>query len=180
LKNYSPPQRRIFPPWEPTPTQFRTLDLEKSKLVSRSILTRPVTGEQIGFPFAAQAARLLRQCDGRHDEHITLLTSAPPQKLDAQKWLQLNRSGFGGIENGLHQRLDVSHNDDRCRIRTAPGMFVMGAFRRMGNSLFMEWRSHQPHPQSLTTTDFQSAMSEDHCRRALRLVLVKQPTLKTL
>lgn len=152
--------------------------MEKSKLVSRSILTQPVTSEQIGFPFAAQAARLLRQSDGRHDEHITLLTSAEPQKLNAQKWLELNRGGFGGIENGLHQRLDVSHNDDRCRIRTAPGMFVMGLFRRLSNSLFMGWRSHQPHPESLTTTDFQSAMSEEHCRRALRLVLVKYPSLK--
>ena len=68
---------------------------------------------------AAQAARLLRQSEGRQDEHVTLLTSAEPQKLDAQKWLELNRLGFGGIENGLHQRLDISHNDDRCRIRFA-------------------------------------------------------------
>jgi hypothetical protein len=64
----------------------------------------------------AQAARLLRQTDGRQDEEVTLVTSAEPEKLDAQRWLELNRAGFGGIENGLHQRLDVSHNDDRCRI----------------------------------------------------------------
>lgn len=147
-------------------------------MVSRSIVTQPVTSEQVGFPFAAQAARLLRQYDGRHDEHITLITSAGPDKLKAEKWLELNRAGFGGIENGLHQRLDVSLNDDRCRIRTAPGMCVMGMFRRLSNSLFMEWRSHQPHPESLTTTDFQIAMSEEHCRAALRLVLVKHPSLK--
>ena len=152
--------------------------MEKSKLVSRSILTQPVTSEQMGFPFAAQAARLLRQHEGRHDEHITLLTSAGPDKLNAEKWLALNGAGFGGIENGLHQRLDVSHNDDRCGIRTAPGMVVMGVFRRVSNSLFMEWRSHQPHPEGLTTTDFQSAMGEEHCRRALGLVLVKRPSLK--
>jgi hypothetical protein len=125
-----------------------------------------------------QAARLLRQTQGRQDEHITLLTSAEPAKLDAQHWLELNRAGFGGIENGLHQRLDVSHNDDRCRIRTSPGLFVAGLFRRISNSLFMEWRSHQPHPQNLTTTDFQSAMAEEHCRRALRLIFTKHPSLK--
>ena len=152
--------------------------MEKSLLVSRSIRTQAVCPEQIGFPLVAQAARLLRQSQGRKDEHITLLTSAPPQKLQAQKWLELNRAGFGGIENGLHQRLDVSHNDDRCRIRTAPAMFVAGLFRRISNSLFMEWRSHQPHPHHLTTTDFQSAMGEEHCCRAIRLLFNKRPSLR--
>jgi hypothetical protein len=147
-------------------------------VVSRSILTQPVSPEQICFPLVAQAARLLRQTEGRQHEHVTLLTSAPPDKLAAQKWLELNRAGFGGIENGLHQRLDVSHNDDRCRIRTPPAIFVAGLFRRISNSLFMEWRSHQPHPQHLTTTDFQAAMGEDHCRPALRLLFNKRPTLK--
>ena len=42
------------------------------------------------------------------------------------------------------------------------GMFVAGLLRRISNSLFMEWRSHQPHPEHLTTTDFQAAMGEDH------------------
>ena len=121
---------------------------------------------------------MLRQTDGRHDEHITLLTSAEPEKLDAQKWLDLNRAGFGGIENGLHQRLDVSHNDDRCRIRLSPSIFVVGLFRRFSNSLFMEWRDHQPQPQYMTTTDFHSAMGEDHCRPALRLVCAKRPGLR--
>ncbi|MDR3377878.1 MAG: hypothetical protein P4M10_04285 [Verrucomicrobiae bacterium] len=127
---------------------------------------------------AAQAARLLRQTEGRRDEHVVLLTSASPAKLDAQKWLQLNRAGFGGIENGLHQRLDVSHNDDRCRIGSSPAMFVVGLFRRIANSWFMEWRSHQAHPEHLTTTDFQSAMGEDHGRPALRLIFNQRPSLK--
>lgn len=146
--------------------------------MSRSILTQPVWAEQICFPLAAQAARLLRQTEGRQDEQITLLTSAPPSKLDARRWLQLNRAGFGGIENGLHQRLDISHNDDRCRIRSSPALFVAGLLRRFSNSFFMEWRSHQPHPEHLTTTDFQSAMGEEHGRRALRLLFAKRPSLK--
>lgn len=146
--------------------------------MSRSIVTHPVSPEQICFPLVAQAARLLRQTQGRQDEHITLLSSAEPEKLDAPTWLKLNRAGFGGIENGLHQRLDVSHNDDRCRIRNSPAMFVAGLFRRISNSLFMEWRSHQPHPHHLTTTDFQSAMGQEHGRPALRLILNKRPSLK--
>jgi hypothetical protein len=130
------------------------------------------------FPLVAQAARLLRQTEGRKPEQVTLLTSAAPEQLDAQRWLEFNQAGFGGIENGLHQRLDVSQNDDRCRVRTSPAMFVMGLLRRISNSLFMEWRSHQPHPEHLTTTDFQAAMGEDHCRPALRLILNQRATLK--
>ena len=126
----------------------------------------------------AQAARLLRQTEGRQEESITLITSAEPASLDAQRWLELNRAGFGGIENGLHQRLDISHNDDRCRIRHPYAMFVAGLFLRISNSLFMEWSSHQPHAEYLTTTDFQAAMGEDHCRPAMRLLFAKRPSLK--
>ena len=152
--------------------------MEKSLLVSRSLRTQPVCAEQVCFPLAAQAARLLRQTEGRKDENICLITSAPPQKLNAQRWLELNRAGFGGIENGLHQRLDVSQNDDRCRIRHPYAMFVAGLFRRISNSLFMEWRSHQANPEYLTTTDFQAAMDEDHCKPAMRLLFSKRPSLK--
>jgi hypothetical protein len=127
---------------------------------------------------AAQAARLLRQIQGHNGEYVALVTSASPEELDPQKWLALNRAGFAGVENGLHQRLDVSHNDDRCRIRHPYGLFVAGLFRRISNSLFMEWRSHQLHPQYLTTTDFHAAMGEDHCRQALRLLFNKNPSLK--
>lgn len=148
--------------------------------MSRSIRTQPVSPEQVCFPLAAQAARLLRQAEGRKDENICLITSAPPEALDAQKWLELNRAAFSGIENGLHQRLDASHNDDRCRIRHPYAMFVAGLFRRVSNSLFMEWRCHQPcpHPEFLTTTDFQAAMGEDHSTPAMRLLFAKRPSLK--
>lgn len=123
----------------------------------------------------AQAARLLRQTTDRDDEHVCLVTDATPDQLDAQPWLQLNRGGFGGIENGLPQRLDVSQNDDRCRIRQTKSMWIVGMFRRLSNSLFMEWRSFQRHPEYKTTTDFQAALGEDHRRSALRLVGSKRP-----
>ena len=160
------------------PTEFRTLDYDKSRRVSRSLRTQPVSPEKMGLPLVAQAARVLRQTQGRQDEQVTLLTSAEPEKLEAQRWLELNRAGFGGIENGLHQRRDVSHNDDRCRIRSAPAMSVAGRFRRLSNSLFMGWRSHQPHPEHLTTTDFQSAMSEEPGRPAIPLIFNQRPSLK--
>lgn len=133
-----------------------------------------LTAEQIGFPLAEQGALLLRQVEGRKDELVSLVTSAEPEKLRAQKWLQYNRFGWG-IENGTHQRLDVSHNDDRCRIRGSNGMWVMGMFRRLSNSLFMEWQSRQRKPAHHTTTDFQMLMAEEHRQRAIRTVLSKKP-----
>jgi hypothetical protein len=117
---------------------------------------------------------LLRQVKGRKDELVSLVSSVEPARLSASLWLKLNRDSWG-IENGTHQRLDISHNDDRCRIRNSNGIWVMGMFRRLSNSLFMEWRSRQRKPQHHTTTDFHTVMDEEHRRRALRTVLAKRP-----
>lgn len=122
---------------------------------------------------------MLRQTEGRKDEEVALITSAPPEKLDASRWLLLNRQGWG-IESGLHQRLDVSYNDDRCRVQSDNGLWVLGMFRRIANSLFMEWRAGQRRPQQVTTTDFQTLMAEQHRAAAVRLVLAKRPSLKNL
>lgn len=121
----------------------------------------------------------MRQTQGRDDEEVGLITSAPRQRLKAQKWLFLNRQGWG-IESGLHQRLDVSYNDDRCRVQSDKGMLILGMYRRIANSLFMEWRQRQRRPDHVTTTDFQTLMAEEHRAKALRFVLVKRPSLKNL
>jgi len=120
---------------------------------------------------------LLRQVKGRKDELVSLVTSLEPVQLPAQRWLKLNRDGWG-IENGTHQRLDVSHNDDRCRIQGSNGIWIMGMFRRLSNSLFMEWRSRQRKPKHKTTTDFQILMAEDQRRGAIRFVNNCRPELR--
>lgn len=131
----------------------------------------------MGFAFASQVARLLRQTQGRKDEEVALITSAPTSVLPAKLWLQLNRQGWG-IESGLHQRLDVSYNDDRSRVQNDNALWVLGMFRRIANSLFVQWSSYQPRPDHVTTTDFQTIMAENHRAKALRLVLGKRPSLK--
>lgn len=143
------------------------------------IRTAAVLAEDVGFPFAAQAARLLRQTQGRQDDEVALITSASPPKLQAKSWLLLNRQGWG-IESGLHQRLDVSYNDDRCRVQSDKAILIFGMYRRIANSLFMQWRIHQRRPEHVTTTDFQTRMAEEHRRKALRFVLAKRPSLKNL
>ena len=113
---------------------------------------------------------------------MALITSLEPSRLDATNWLRLNRDHWG-IESGLHQRLDISHNDDRCRVRNDNAMLVLGMMLRLSNSLFIQWSGYKRRPDHVTTTDFQSALSEDHYRPALRLSLeqTSQPqTLKRL
>jgi hypothetical protein len=143
---------------------------------SRTLVSRPVAAEDIGFPFAAQAALLTRQRTGRQDETVGLITDLGPAELPAAQWLLANRQGWG-IENGSHQRLDVTLNDDRCRVRSTNGLWILGMVRRLVVSLYMHWRSQQPRPRHLTLTDFQSAMGEDNLARALAFLTHSNPKL---
>ncbi len=143
---------------------------------SRTLVTRPVNAEDIGFPFAAQCARLTRQRRGRTDETVGLITDLSPEELTASQWLRANRQGWG-IENGSHQRLDVSLNDDRCRVRSTNGLLVLGMMRRIVVSFFMHWRNRQRKPRQNSLTDFQALMGEDNLAKALAFVTHRNPKL---
>ena len=173
----SPPRRWPFPP-EDTATLARTVERNRSRAETRTIHTAPLTPEQAGFPLAAQAARLRREVDGRPAETVALLTSRPPEELNAARWLARNRQHWG-IENGLHARLDVSRRDDECRLRNRNAVWVHGIFARLANSLFMEWRGHQPRPGRQTTTGFMAGMAADHARRVLLTVTSRRPNLRS-
>jgi hypothetical protein len=119
---------------------------------------------------------LTRQRTGRKNETVGLITDLTPEELSPQQWLEANRQGWG-IENGTHQRLDVSLNDDRCRVRSTNGLWILGMLRRLVVSLFLHWRAHQPNPRHLSLTDFQSAMGEDNLAKALAVVTNHHPKL---
>lgn len=104
------------------------------------------------------------------------MTDLSPQQLPASAWLRANRQGWG-IENGTHQRLDVSLNDDRCRVRSPKGLWILGMLRRLVISLFMHWRTRHPKPQHQSLTDFQAAMGEDNLARAMAFVTHQRPKL---
>jgi hypothetical protein len=159
-----------------TPTRARTVEKNKGVRESRTLESRPVAAEDVGFPFAAQAALVTRQHVGRKDETVGLITDLSPQELPAQAWLRANRQGWG-IENGTHQRLDVSLNDDRCRVRDTNGLWILGMLRRLAISLYTHWRAHQRMPRSLWFTDFQAAMGEDNLAQAFAFVSSRRPKL---
>jgi hypothetical protein len=143
---------------------------------SRTLVSRTVAAEDIGFPFAAQAALLTREHGGRKNETVDLITDLTVDQLPALQWLGANRQGWG-IESGTHQRLDVSLNDDRCRVRNTNGLWILGMLRRLAISLFMHWRAHQPKPHQQSFTDFQAAMGEDNRTKGIAFVTQQQPKL---
>ena len=58
-----------------------------------------------------------------------LLTSLSAAQLDAEQMLHLDRD-YWGIESGLHQRLDVTAQQDKSRVRTPTATFDPYFFRR--------------------------------------------------
>jgi len=72
----------------------------KSRTETRTLQSAAVTAEAMGFPFAGQAARVRREVEGRQPETVALITSLPPERLDAAGWLRLNRRGGGGDKRG--------------------------------------------------------------------------------
>ncbi len=133
------------------------------------------SAEAVDFPCVEQVALLRRHLRHHAPETVALVTSLLPEQLNAAQWLADNRAAWG-IENGLHQRLDVSHLDDLCRVRLPQSMRIMGLLRRFSNSLFMHWRSR---PQYKTTTDFFCAMNAEHHRYAIRCLHARQPSFRT-
>lgn len=176
MKNSCPFRQRVFPPLIPEPDCARTLEKNKGVNESRTLASRPTAAEDIGFPFAAQAALLTRQHAGRKDETVALITDLTPEELPAERWLGQNRTAWG-IENGTHQRLDVSLNDDRCRVRNGNALLILGMLRRVVISFFMEWRAKHPKPQHQSLTDFQAVMGEDNMRKAMIFLTSQRPTL---
>jgi len=152
------------------------VETNKGARESRTLETRAVAAEDVGFPFAAQVARLTRQRRGRPAETVALVTSLSPAELSPRRWLAANRQGWG-IENGSHQRLDVSLNDDRCRVQTPKGLLLLGRLRRVVVSLFIHWRARQPTPKHLTLTDFQAAMGAENKVKALAFLTNRRPAL---
>jgi hypothetical protein len=152
------------------------VELNRGVLESRTLESRSVAAEDIGFPFAAQLALVTRLHVGRKNETVGLITDLTPQQLPAEAWLRANRRGWD-IENGTHQRLDVSLNDDRCRVRNTNGLWILGMLRRVAISLYTHWRTRQPNPRALWFTDFQAAMGEDNLAKALAFVTNHQPKL---
>jgi hypothetical protein len=102
-----------------------------------------------------------------------LLSRRAPERLSAPEWRAARRARRG-IERGLHQRLDVSADEDRSRVRHRNAAWTLGMFRRNSMSLFMHWRGQDPRPTKATLADFHEEMGLEHQARAFALANTKE------
>jgi hypothetical protein len=119
---------------------------------------------------------LHRQTTGRQPETVCLLTSRAADRLAADRWLARQRRAWD-IENGLPQRLDISAEEDRSRVRHRNAVPVLAAFRRLGVSVFKEWQTREPRRARATLRDFHDAMGLHAQRGGLALVAAARPSL---
>jgi hypothetical protein len=147
---------------------------------ARAVERFVVSAEQVGFPHVQQAAKLWRAIDdadkpeASFTEHF-LLTSHAPGAYDAEALLS-DRRGYWGIENRLHQRLDVIALEDKSRVRTLSSVWNLAMFRRLSVALAIHWIGHQPDPRQATMSGFYDAMKADRARRAFNLVTTQHPS----
>jgi len=85
------------------------------------------------WPHLSQVACLKRQrtVKGETQVQVTyLVTSAPPDRVDAKRLLEWNRAHWG-IENRLHWVRDETLGEDRSQVRVRSGPQAMAALRNL-------------------------------------------------
>jgi len=135
--------------------------------------------EQAGFPFAQQGAKLQQAVDDPRKPQASfkqffLITSHDPQSYDAGAWLD-DKRGYWGIENRLHQRLDVIALEDKSRVRTLNAAWNLAMFRRLSVSFGIHWIRRQRNRRQATLSGFYDAMKAERTRIAFNLITAMQP-----
>ena len=82
---------------------------------------------------------------------------------------------YWGIENGLHQRLDVSAKEDSSRVRNRNSLLVLGQIRRAAISLYHAWRGKRKNNRQSTLTDFHNTMALHQNRLAGQILKGAHP-----
>lgn len=155
-------------------------ELNKGRTEARSVARFTLSPEQAGFPFAQQAAKLQQAIDDPTKPQASfkqffLITSHDPCAYDAAAWLS-DKRGYWGIENRLHQRLDVIALEDKSRVRTLNAAWNLAMFRRLSVSFAIHWIGRQRDPRQATLSGFYDAMKADRQRIAFNLLTTLHPT----
>jgi len=128
----------------------------------RGIAVKEVTPAQMGFPHAAQVARLDRIRElksGRQEvESVWIVTSLTAEQADPERLLELARQ-YWSIENGTHYPLDVSAGEDRCRVSHPVAATTLGILRRAVQGEARAWARRQPRKRDRTCPTFLAKMS---------------------
>lgn len=84
--------------------------------------------------------------------------------MNAQQMLTADRN-YWGIENGLHQRLDVIAGEDRSRVRNRNAALNLAVIRRAVVSLAVHWIRHCKNPRLATMSGFYDFMSAENNKK---------------
>ncbi|HYV28006.1 MAG TPA: hypothetical protein VFA77_10765 [Candidatus Eisenbacteria bacterium] len=87
--------------------------------------------------------------------------------MNAEQMLHCDRN-YWGIENGLHQRLDVIAGEDRSRARDNAAL-NLAVIRRA-------WIRHCQDKRRATMSGFYDSMSAQNNKKALKLLTVCKPS----
>lgn len=108
--------------------------------INRSVGSSGAVGEP--WPHVRQICRVERrrlrvrrgQVEKTEVEISYAITSAPPERADATRLLQVLR-GHWGIENKIHWVRDVTMDEDRCQVRTGAAPQAFAACRNLALTL---------------------------------------------
>jgi hypothetical protein len=135
---------------------------------------------RVNFPFAEQAARLTRCIEipgkpAKEPEIEFLITSRPVAQMNAEQMLAADRN-YWGIENGLHQRLDVIAGEDRSRVQNRNAALNLAVIRRAVVSVAVHWISRCKNPRRATMSGFYDFMSAANSKKAFKLLTLCKPS----
>ena len=126
----------------------RTLEKGHGRIEERVLTTSSMLQGYSTWPYLAQVFKLERTVTTARRTHTTVrygVTSIPHSVADAARLLALVR-GHWGIENGLHDRRDVTLGEDRALVRMGQAPHTLAALNNTVVGLFA--RQQQPNVPS--------------------------------
>lgn len=141
-----------------------TLDQGHGRHETREVYPFAITPQQSGFPYAAQAAVILRTTHHLRSRRVTeetelVLSSRPASKMDAAQ-LQRLRRGHWAIE-AIHHVRDVTLGEDASTVRTGHAPQNLAALRNLVIGLCALDAARQ-HKRTSSLPRFRSAAKNDH------------------
>jgi len=115
-------------------TSARTVDARNGRIEERKVTVSSLLAEYSEWPYLAQVFKLERHVSvvGKPDttEVHYGITSMPASVADAARILEVVRAHWG-IENGLHQRRDVTMEEDVMRVRNGNAPHLLASLNNL-------------------------------------------------
>jgi predicted transposase YbfD/YdcC len=121
-----------------------TVDAQHGRIEERLITVSSLLAEYSDWPYLAQVFKLERRVTLPGKPSTTEvhygITSIPAMVADAKRLLEVVRAHWG-IENGLHQRRDVTMEEDAMRVRNGNAPHLLASLNNLslGISLQAGW-----------------------------------------